>query len=177
MLNVSQSKYRGLTKGCEEEERKKEINLHKHLGTTITLGWSAVHGHGLPVTGELQSEFLLHELLDHLLENTEIKGFLSDRQSPNSFQWFTISRINNYYVNYPQHLANGRRTLTEQQALALSTLDRFFTLELNTFIFSTRQHRAVSVASPTFSKIFLDWRKKKVMERIGSTVEGCEVSV
>lgn len=38
-----------------------------------------------------------------------------------------------------------------QQALALSILERFFTLELNTFIFSTRQDRAVSVASPTFS--------------------------
>ena len=41
--------------------------------------------------------------------------------------------------------------LTTQQALARSTLDRPRTSESNTFIFSTRQLRAVSVASPTFS--------------------------
>lgn len=70
MLNVSKC----LIKGCEKEERKKETSLHKHLGTTITLSGSAVHGHGLPVTGELQSDVLLHELLDHLLEDTEIKA-------------------------------------------------------------------------------------------------------
>lgn len=75
MLNASQC----LTKGCEKEERKKETDLHKHLGTTITLGGCAVYGHGLPVTGELQSDILLHELLDHLLEDTEMKA---KRQSP-----------------------------------------------------------------------------------------------
>lgn len=63
-----------LTKGCEKEERKKETDLHKHLGTTITLRGSAVYGHGLPVTGELQSDILLHELLDHLLEDTDVKA-------------------------------------------------------------------------------------------------------
>lgn len=41
--------------------------------------------------------------------------------------------------------------LTEQQAFALSTFDRPRTSVLNTFIFSTKQHKAVSVASPTFS--------------------------
>lgn len=64
-----------LTKGCEKEERKTETSLHKHLGTTITLRGSAVDGHGLPVTGELQSDVLPHELLDHLLEDTDITGF------------------------------------------------------------------------------------------------------
>lgn len=44
--------------------------LHKHLGTTVTLSRSAVHRHGLPVTGELQSDVLLHQLLDHLLVDT-----------------------------------------------------------------------------------------------------------
>ena len=41
--------------------------------------------------------------------------------------------------------------LTELQALARSTLERLRTSVLKTFIFSTRQVRAVSVASPTFS--------------------------
>lgn len=70
MLNASQR----LTKGCKKEERKKETGLHKHLGTTITLRGCAVYRHGLPVTGELQSDILLHELLDHLLEDTEMKA-------------------------------------------------------------------------------------------------------
>lgn len=61
---------------------KAGTDLHEHLGTTITLSWGAVHGHGLPVTGELQSEVLLHEVLDHLLEDTEKRGFLLDSQSP-----------------------------------------------------------------------------------------------
>jgi hypothetical protein len=47
--------------------------------------------------------------------------------------------------------AQGDRRLTELQALALSTFDRLLTSVLNTFIFSTRVVRAVSVASPTFS--------------------------
>lgn len=52
--------------------RKREnTNLHEHLGATITLSRGAVHGHGLPVTGELQSEVLLHQLLDHLLDDAE----------------------------------------------------------------------------------------------------------
>lgn len=68
MLNVSEC----LTKGCENEESKTETYLHKHLGATITLGGSAVHRHGLPVTGELKSDVLLHEMLDHLLKNKEI---------------------------------------------------------------------------------------------------------
>lgn len=41
--------------------------------------------------------------------------------------------------------------LTELQALARSTLERLLTSVLNTFIFSTKVVRAVSVASPTFS--------------------------
>lgn len=45
----------------------------------------------------------------------------------------------------------GAPRLTELQALALSTFERFLTSVLNTFIFSTRVVRAVSVASPTFS--------------------------
>lgn len=112
---------------------REESDLHKHLGTAITLRGGAVHGHGLPVTGELQSEVLPHELLDHLLEDTEKRGFIVESQ----FHILELFKI--------------KRALTEQQALALSILDRFFTLVLNTFIFSTRQHRAVSVASPTFS--------------------------
>lgn len=71
MLNVSEC----LTKGCENEESKTETYLHKHLGATITLGGSAVHRHGLPVTGELKSDVLLHEMLDHLLKNKEINVF------------------------------------------------------------------------------------------------------
>lgn len=52
-------------------QNKVSTHLDEHLGTTITLRWSAVHRHGLPVTGELQSEVLPHELLDHLLEDEE----------------------------------------------------------------------------------------------------------
>lgn len=70
MLKASQC----LTNRCGKEEGKTETDLHKHLGTTITLRGCAVHGHGLPVTGELQSDILLHELLDHLLEDTEMKA-------------------------------------------------------------------------------------------------------
>lgn len=43
-----------------------KTRLHKHLGATVALGWGAIHRHGLPVTGELQGDVLLHELLDHL---------------------------------------------------------------------------------------------------------------
>lgn len=57
---------------CENSEKGKTY-LNKHLGTTVTLSWSAVHRHGLPVTGELQSHVLLHELFDHLLEDKEIR--------------------------------------------------------------------------------------------------------
>jgi len=55
----------------------------------------------------------------------------------------------------------GTPLLTLQQAFALSILDRLLTLDLKTFIFSTKQHKAVSVASPTFSKIFLDCNIKE----------------
>jgi hypothetical protein len=41
--------------------------------------------------------------------------------------------------------------LTELQAFARSILESPFNSVSNTFIFSTRQVRAVSVASPTFS--------------------------
>lgn len=34
--------------------------LHKHFGARITLGRCTVHRHRFPVTGELQSEVLLH---------------------------------------------------------------------------------------------------------------------
>lgn len=53
------------------EGKRAGTDLHEHLGATVTLGGGAVHGHGLPVTGELQGEVLLHELLDHLLKDTE----------------------------------------------------------------------------------------------------------
>lgn len=53
--------------------RKGKTCLHKHLGPTVTLGRSAVHRHGLPITGELQSDILPHQLLDHLLVDTEIR--------------------------------------------------------------------------------------------------------
>lgn len=56
-----------------KKEKKGKTNLNKHLGTTVTLSGSAVHRHGLPVAGELQSYILLHELLDHLLEDKEIR--------------------------------------------------------------------------------------------------------
>lgn len=51
---------------------KLRTDLDKHFGTTVTFGWGAVHRHGLPVTGELQSEVLLHELFDHLLEDVQV---------------------------------------------------------------------------------------------------------
>lgn len=73
-----------LTKAIKETEK---TDLHKHLGTTFTLRGGAVHRHGLPVTGELQSEVLLHELLDHLLENTEIRGFVAETQSSLATYW------------------------------------------------------------------------------------------
>lgn len=53
--------------------KKGKTYLNKHLGTAVTLSGSAVHRHGLPVAGELQSYVLLHELLDHLLEDKEIR--------------------------------------------------------------------------------------------------------
>ena len=48
------------------EKMKKRMYLDEHLGATIALAWGAVHRHGLPVTGELQGEVLLHQLLDDL---------------------------------------------------------------------------------------------------------------
>lgn len=48
--------------------------------------------------------------------------------------------------------------LTELQAPARSTGDSPVRSVSNTFIFSTRQVRAVSVASPTFSYTPLAWR-------------------
>lgn len=48
--------------------------------------------------------------------------------------------------------------LTALQAPARSTRDRSCRLVSNTFIFSTRQVSAVSVASPTFSYTPLAWR-------------------
>lgn len=60
-----------LTNTFEKVKGETETSLHKHLGATIALSGSAVHRHGLPVTGELQSDILLHELLDHLLEETK----------------------------------------------------------------------------------------------------------
>lgn len=48
-------------------------------------------------------------------------------------------------------ISRHTHTLTEQHAVALSTGRRLLRSVSNTFIFSTRQHRAVSVASPTFS--------------------------
>ena len=49
------------------------------------------------------------------------------------------------------HTTPHASILTELQAFALSILERPFNSVSNTFIFSTRQVRAVSVASPTFS--------------------------
>ena len=40
--------------------------LHKHLALRTSFSGVAVHGHGLAVAGELQSELLLHQLPDHL---------------------------------------------------------------------------------------------------------------
>ena len=54
-----------------EKIRNDGTDLHEHLGTAITLDRGAISRHGFPVTGELQGEFLLHQLFDHLLE--EIK--------------------------------------------------------------------------------------------------------
>lgn len=44
----------------------RKAHLHEHLGAAVALGGGAVHRHGLPVTGELQGDVLLHELLDDL---------------------------------------------------------------------------------------------------------------
>lgn len=54
-------------------------------------------------------------------------------------------------------MSRHHRWLTEQQAVALSTGVRPLRSVSNTFIFSTRQQRAVSVASPTFSYTPLLW--------------------
>lgn len=65
-----------------------------------------------------------------------------------------ISDILNPYFPRPSPSAvvhRGFSSLTELQALALSTLESLLRSVLKTFIFSTRHVRAVSVASPTFS--------------------------
>ena len=54
-----------------ETGNKGRTDLNKHLSATITLSWGAIHRHGLPVTGELQSKVLLHKLLHHLLGSTD----------------------------------------------------------------------------------------------------------
>lgn len=54
-------------------------DLHEHLGATIALSGGAVHRHGLPVTGELQGEVLVHQLLDDLLEDMEIRGLTKSK--------------------------------------------------------------------------------------------------
>ena len=66
---------------CSDAKRWKDgTDLHEHLGTAVALGRGAVGGHGLPVAGELQGEVLLHQLLDHLLE--EVKGLYFKMTTP-----------------------------------------------------------------------------------------------
>lgn len=112
--------------------------LYKHFahgGTGFV--WSAVDRHGLPVSGELKSALLLHQLFDYLMqrEHRQWKNLLSGSTGE---VWRQLS-------------------LTELQALALSILDRPWTSLSKTFIFSTRQVSAVSVASPTFSYTPFTW--------------------
>lgn len=59
------------------------------------------------------------------------------------------------------HGCTGPGALTEQQAVALSAGLSPLSSVSNTFIFSTRQQRAVSVASPTFSYTPFDWNTHK----------------
>ncbi len=42
--------------------------LDKHLALRVRAIGSAVHRHGLPVSGKLQCEFFLHQLFDNLRE-------------------------------------------------------------------------------------------------------------
>lgn len=48
-------------------------HLDKHFAHGAVFG-GAVNGHGLPVSGELQGEVLLHQLLDDLMGQTEGRG-------------------------------------------------------------------------------------------------------
>lgn len=48
--------------------------LNKHLALGSCFDRSAVDGHGLAVTGELQSELLLHQLPDYLTATAEDGG-------------------------------------------------------------------------------------------------------
>ncbi|TNN83412.1 hypothetical protein EYF80_006393 [Liparis tanakae] len=57
------------------------------------------------------------------------------------------SRVNSFFISCLITCEEMRK----KKALARSTLDRPRTSVLNTFIFSTKQDSAVSVASPTFS--------------------------
>ena len=114
---------------------------HRYLDEHLADGGAglvggAVHRHGLPVSGELQGEFLLHQLHDHLTDNTPLR-------KPANNQLWSTTPFNCSMVEVSVH--------TELQALALSILVRPLTSVSNAFIFSTRQVRAVSVASPTFS--------------------------
>lgn len=52
-------------------ENNMHPHLHKHLALGARFDRGAIDGHGLAVTGELQSELLLHQLLDDLMDETE----------------------------------------------------------------------------------------------------------
>lgn len=125
-----------------ENQAKKDLcalvgaYLDKHFAHGAVFG-GAVHRHGLPVSGELQGEVLLHQLLDDLRSQMDGRGegLLPSQLSGN--------------VHTLQE--GWRLSLTELQALARSIFDRLLTSVSKTFIFSTRQVNAVSVASPTFS--------------------------
>lgn len=114
------------------------VYLDKHLahGRTRLVG-GAVDRHGLPVSGELQGDLLPHQLLDDLVRQ-------KDRQSETNL-------LSGSRGNLQRGQVRELLSLTELQALALSILDRLWTSVSKTFIFSTRQVSAVSVASPTFS--------------------------
>ena len=62
-----------------------------------------------------------------------------------------VGGLRTYGRSNGQHEQHQAQILTELQAFARSILERPFNSVSNTFIFSTRQVRAVSVASPTFS--------------------------
>ncbi len=123
------------------------VYLDKHLAHWRTIVGGAVDRHGLPVSGELQGELFPHQLLDHLIRH-------QDRQSEKNL--LSGSGGNLQCVQVREQMP-----LTELQALALSILDRLRTSVSKTFIFSTRQVRAVSVASPTFSYTPFTWNIKK----------------
>lgn len=80
-----------------------------------------------------------------------------EKVSTNLAQWMQRSdrKINSSVCNFTfipvSHTHTHKYTLTEQQAVALSAGLNPLRSVSNTFIFSTRQQRAVSVASPTFS--------------------------